>query len=408
MRNKIREVLLELEQEYQCRFVFAAESGSRAWGFSSLDSDYDVRAIYVKPQEWYTSISEPQKDTIEVMLPDDLDVSAWELRKALRLFKDSNLALFEWLTSPIQYFEDGNFLSAIRACIPHYFNPTKAVFHYLTLSSKCLETMESDNSIPIKKLFYVLRGLLAAHWSGHFGTMPPVKFSKLLIPELVPPDILAIIGELQERKKVATEKERIVAPQLLVDFIANCRSVCLEEVHKLPALVHEESSELDVLFRDFAMPILADQPTLIVLIGIPASGKSTFAKRLDDSGLTIVSLDKLQTRDRESKLFNKLLWYRRSCVIDNTNVTMDERRRFIAPAQKQGYKIIGYYFQSVLADCLKRNSARTGKARIPDKGIIIKSKALQLPELSEGFDELHYVTIQNGVFEIADWNPEAK
>ena len=89
-------------------------------------------------------------------------------------------------------------------------------------------------------------------------------------------------------------------------------------------------------------------------------------------------------------------------------MTVDERRRFIAPAKALGYKVVGYYFQSVLADCLERNAQRTGKACIPDKGVIIKAKCLQLPKLAEGFDELHYVTINSGNFDISDWNPEAK
>ena len=408
MRKQIIQALRELEQQHECRFIFAAESGSRAWGFASPDSDYDVRALYVKPQEWYLSIEEPQKDTIEAMLPGELDISAWELRKALRLLHGCNLPLNEWLTSPVQYYDDGGFLAAIRACIPHCFNPAKAAHHYLALSAKSLETMDKSGSITIKKLFYVLRGLLAARWSSRFATMPPVKFTKLLVPELVPEDILAIITDLQGQKKEAKEKDTVVVQKSLLDFITKTREECLKEAQRMPRREPSSTEPLNDLFHQFAMPALVEQPTMIVLVGIPASGKSTFARRFDNTNFTVVSLDRLQTREKESKLFDKLLWYRQNCIIDNTNVTVDERRRFIAPAKALGYKVVGYYFQSVLADCLERNAQRTGKACIPDKGVIIKAKCLQLPKLAEGFDELHYVTINNGNFDISDWNPEAK
>ena len=93
MPIRISHILRELEQKQNCRILFAAESGSRAWGFDSPDSDYDIRAIYVKPLDWYLSIEENTKDTFESMLPGDLDVSAWELRKTLRQFFKSNLSI---------------------------------------------------------------------------------------------------------------------------------------------------------------------------------------------------------------------------------------------------------------------------------------------------------------------------
>ena len=110
MHDKIIQMLKELERKEDCKILFAAESGSRAWGFASPDSDYDIRVIYVNPEAWYWDISEKKADTFAAMLPDDLDVSAWELRKTLQLFSKCNPSLNEWLGSPIIYYAEEKFL----------------------------------------------------------------------------------------------------------------------------------------------------------------------------------------------------------------------------------------------------------------------------------------------------------
>ena len=171
MHDKIVGVLHELERQQDFKVLFAAESGSRAWGFASPDSDYDVRMIYVKPEAWYwsldarqpdTSLDARQPDTFNAMLPGELDVSAWELRKTLRLFAGCNPSLNEWLGSPIIYYADPKFADEMRSLIPVYFNPVWTVYHYLALSAKALEDRQQDGTIAVKKLFYALRGLLAA------------------------------------------------------------------------------------------------------------------------------------------------------------------------------------------------------------------------------------------------------
>ena len=106
MRQIILRELANLEKEHQVKILFACESGSRAWGFPSQDSDYDVRFIYLHPQDWYLSIEvERKRDVIELPISDDLDITGWDLRKALQLFKKTNPPLLEWLGSPIIYAE---------------------------------------------------------------------------------------------------------------------------------------------------------------------------------------------------------------------------------------------------------------------------------------------------------------
>src|SRR5690349_14763485 len=96
----VREHLNKIENEFRVRILYACESGSRAWGFPSPDSDFDVRFIYVHDRDWYLSLSE-DRDTIEKNLPGDLDIGGWDIRKTLRLISKSNVIPLEWLQSPI-------------------------------------------------------------------------------------------------------------------------------------------------------------------------------------------------------------------------------------------------------------------------------------------------------------------
>ena len=143
---------------------------------------------------------------------------------------------------------------------------------------------------------------------------------------------------------------------------------------------------------------------MFLFIGIPASGKSTFYHRvLEGQALDYVSLDVLKTRTREWTAFEASLKARRSVVVDNTNVTRAFRARYLAPAKAAGYRSIGLFFQSIVADCLARNEQREGKARIPPQGVLGMSGQLELPSLNEGFDKLFFVSIADNHFSIELW-----
>ena len=218
MHDKISDALKELETVRHCRILFAAESGSRAWGFASPDSDYDIRAIYVKPESWYWDIAEKTRDTIEAQLPGNLDISAWELRKTLRLFSKCNPSLNEWLGSPIIYLADEDFFPSLKGLVPEFFNPIRAGHHYLSQAENAWSTINADGKITLKKLFYALRGMFCAMWSAKFKTMPPTEFDRLLIPELLPDEISLLIRQLKERKQQAGEKAVIPLPMGIRDY----------------------------------------------------------------------------------------------------------------------------------------------------------------------------------------------
>lgn len=146
----------------------------------------------------------------------------------------------------------------------------------------------------------------------------------------------------------------------------------------------------------------------ILFIGIPASGKSTFYKERFFTTHMRINLDMLKTRKREALILQACLTSKQPFVVDNTNVLKNERAPYIEQAKAAGFQVTGYYFQSRLQDALARNSQRTGKANIPEKGLIARHNQLQIPSLDEGFDQLFYVLIdpKTNQFVVREWNDE--
>ncbi len=208
MNAEIVAALRDIERTQGVRVLLAVESGSRAWGFASPDSDFDVRFVYAHPRDWYLSVNE-QRDVIEQMLPGDLDVSGWELRKALRLFARCNLAFNEWLGSPIQYMRVPGFAEQMNALLPRYFNPIAGMHHYRRMARTALEENLRDDTIGIKKLFYVLRPLLACRWIANLQSQPPTEFARLVDCEWVSQADKAWIADMLSAKSRAVEAQVI-------------------------------------------------------------------------------------------------------------------------------------------------------------------------------------------------------
>ncbi|WP_324026126.1 nucleotidyltransferase domain-containing protein [Maribacter sp. BPC-D8] len=169
--------LNNLAKDKKVDILFACESGSRAWGFASPDSDYDVRFVYTHPLDWYLSVSE-KKDTIDIM-DGDFDTVGWELRKKLRLLKKSNVPALEHLFSPITYIEESESIKELRTIAEDCFSSIACMYHYLSMSKKYEEKL-TDEKVKLKSLFYALRTALAGKWILEHNTMPPVVFSKML------------------------------------------------------------------------------------------------------------------------------------------------------------------------------------------------------------------------------------
>ena len=172
------------EQQHDVRVLLAVESGSRAWGFASPDSDWDVRFIYVHRPEWYLSI-DAHRDVIEEMLPLDIDLAGWELRKALRPFRKSNPPLLEWLRSPLLYTEQFSTATRLRDLSTGFFSPISVSYHYLSMAKRNHAHYLTGAEVRLKKYLYVLRPLLACDWIATTGTMAPMEFG-LLLDRLLP------------------------------------------------------------------------------------------------------------------------------------------------------------------------------------------------------------------------------
>ena len=159
MKQAIQEKLTHIAHSEPLHFLLAVESGSRAWGFASPDSDYDVRAIYIRPQQYYLQIDEA-KDTFEFIENQWFDVGGWDIRKTLRLLRKSNAVLLEWLRSPIVYTQDDDFTGRLNALAPQYVQAAALLHHYRGIAGNALRNMDLAQPVKLKKWFYVLRPLL--------------------------------------------------------------------------------------------------------------------------------------------------------------------------------------------------------------------------------------------------------
>ncbi|RTQ51483.1 nucleotidyltransferase domain-containing protein [Hymenobacter gummosus] len=216
MHARIHAELLRLEQLHHVRILYACEAGSRAWGFPSPDSDYDVRFIYCRPPGWYLTLDEGA-DTLNFPVDEELDLAGWDLRKALKLLRGSNAALLEWLQSPQTYLEALDFRAAVQPRLAECFNPLATLHHYLGLVRRGIEEDLPQEQPRLKRLFYALRSALAARWIRERQTVPPMEFRRLR--ELLPSELRAEVDELLRRKARATEKTTVPRPAALAAFI---------------------------------------------------------------------------------------------------------------------------------------------------------------------------------------------
>ena len=223
MKKIILEKLKAIEHQFDVRILYACESGSRAWGFASPDSDYDVRFVYVHKTDYYLSIDD-LRDVIEVPICDLLDINGWELRKALRLFRKSNAPLYEWLQSPIVYAADPTFVSEIKELMPTYFSSRAGMHHYLSMAKGVLESELSGEMVKLKRYFYALRPVLAAKWISDMKSVPPMEFKSLGI--LMPDRIRVLVDDLLSIKGKVDESFMIEKNSEIDAFIGECIRYC--------------------------------------------------------------------------------------------------------------------------------------------------------------------------------------
>ena len=245
MRETILSRLNEIEQAENIRILLAVESGSRAWGFASSDSDYDVRFIYVRPREEYLRL-ETVRDVLEYPIDSELDINGWDLDKTLRLLRSSNPTLFEWFSSPIVYKEAPD-AGKLHEILPKYFSPKRGLGHYLSMATNNYRTYLKEDTVKAKKYFYALRPVLACRWILDKGTPPPMLFSELMKAELMPallPEVEMLLDVKMNSPEIKTIPRIEPLNRYLDESIEEIRA-CIE---KMPEDTYHSWEELDRFF----------------------------------------------------------------------------------------------------------------------------------------------------------------
>lgn len=220
VRAEILRRISNAEKEHNVKVLYAVESGSRAWGFESPNSDYDVRFIYTHVKDWYLSVDlEQKRDVIEYEIVDEIDINGWDIRKALQLYSKSNPTFVEWLQSPIVYVDDNLFAKHARQLMKTVYSVEKGIYHYRSMANTNYRTYLKADVVPLKKYFYVLRPLLAVKWLEKYQTPAPIEFETLrsLIPKNSALD--KEIELLLDKKRKSLEKEFIPKVPELNAFI---------------------------------------------------------------------------------------------------------------------------------------------------------------------------------------------
>ncbi|MDZ4405087.1 nucleotidyltransferase domain-containing protein [Prosthecobacter sp.] len=249
--QRVRNALARLETERNVRVLYACESGSRAWGFASHDSDYDVRFLYVHPSDWYLSV-EDRRDVIEEPLTDELDVSGWELRKALRLLRKSNPPLLEWLKSPVVYQHDTVFTREFGELSERFYSPRRCFAHYLHMAAgNWRHYLEGREQVSLKKYLYVFRPLLACRWIERSLGQVPMLFNELVESVLEEREPRDALNALVAHKQAGDELSVAPPDEALSRFV-------VQELQRLEALNEPEDvagdvSALNSFFRRYAL-----------------------------------------------------------------------------------------------------------------------------------------------------------
>ncbi len=250
MLTRIRKALDDIERKDTVRILFSCESGSRAWGFSSPESDFDVRFLYVHPEARYSSLTPVHcRDVIERPIEDRLDIGGWDLGKALRLFCVSNPPLLEWLHSPVVYLDRFGAAGEIRSFIPEYFSPEVCRRHYLRMAVRNIRKYLSRKDIVPKRCFYILRPLLAVRWLDEGRGLVPVRFSELLEVAADDPAFISAVRDLLLHKRSGGEMEQYPLHPAILGFVE--REIVLRQQIVLPGKPSEPNmGKLNGIFRE--------------------------------------------------------------------------------------------------------------------------------------------------------------
>ena len=259
-REQIMAQLRHVELRDTVRILYAAESGSRAWGFASPDSDYDVRFLYIRPIQEYLRLR-PRRDVIELPIVDDLDINGWDIVKALNLFRSSNPPLLEWLKSPIIYLESGDFAAKLRTLAQSHFSPRRMTYHYLSMTRNNHKDYIADKSeVSLKKYLYAMRPLVCIRWMEQRGAPPPTSVWETLAGIELDREVRAQLSDLMERKQRVGELGAAAPDAILNRFIDAEIERITVSVANLPDPTLTEEDLNTVFQAELGLTLPAAQP----------------------------------------------------------------------------------------------------------------------------------------------------
>ncbi|MDT8759188.1 nucleotidyltransferase domain-containing protein [Sphingomonas psychrotolerans] len=206
VRQEIESRLDRIEADNCVRLLLAVESGSRAWGFPSPDSDYDVRFLYVRSRDWYLSLVH-DRDVIESPIENEVDLNGWDVRKALILLLKSNVVVSEWIESPIRYRPDDPFVQELSSLADDLLNPRAIAYHYSRSGKLAADRwLDGGDAVPVKKYFYALRPALAIRAIRlNPALRPPMNLQALVAVSELPAELVEQIDALVEAKARTNE-----------------------------------------------------------------------------------------------------------------------------------------------------------------------------------------------------------
>lgn len=248
IKEEILDKLKEIEEKENVKVLYAVESGSRAWGVASPDSDYDVRFIYVRKKEEYLRLDDI-KDVIEWQLDDVLDINGWDIKKVLQHFHKGNATLFEWCNSPVVYLKRPEWDDIYKVGMK-YFSEKSAMYHYYGTARSTYEGFLTGEKVKYKKYVYALRPILACRYIEENHSAPPVLFEELKDKQL-PKDLIKSVEDMLEIKASSGEKD--LSPQIpeIIQFIKT-------ELDRISMIAREKQDdrirdweELNKIFRMF-------------------------------------------------------------------------------------------------------------------------------------------------------------
>lgn len=246
--EEIQARLSAIEVQENVRILYACESGSRAWGFPSADSDYDVHFLYAHPAEWYLSI-QVRSDVIERPLENLVDASGWDVRKALLLLRKSNPPLLEWLQSAIVYRSDAAFVDALKRLMVTYYSPRQCMYHYLHMAKGNIREYLKGERVWVKKYFYVLRPLLACRWIEAGRGVVPMEFARLVDGVDISQELRDTIRRLLADKLAGREMDDGPRIAAFHEFFDSEMPRLEGIVGEVPAGEKHDYERLDALFR---------------------------------------------------------------------------------------------------------------------------------------------------------------